>query len=256
MQATRDNKWVAPYHRPNPLAAVRLFCFPYAGGGASVFVRCLARMTPSVEVCPVQPPGRENRLSEPCLTSVADVAKAAAEALQPYFDKDFAVFGHSLGALFGYELLQTLQQTGGPSARHLIVSAHRAPHIPLPHPATWQLPDLEFKGWLEDLKGTPKEVLEDRELQALMLPLIRADFRLDETYSPASDHHALDCPITAIGGTRDKEVPKSHLREWREWTNKRFDLKMIEGNHFFIHTNSSTLAALIAGALRDGGCLV
>jgi len=256
MQAATDSKWVAPYHRRNALAAVRLFCFPYAGGGASVFVRSLARMTPSIEVCPVQPPGRENRLSEPCLTSVAEVSKVAAEALRPYFDKDFAVFGHSLGALFGYELLQILRQTGAPPARHLIVSAHRAPHIPLPHPATWQLADLEFKQRIQELNGTPKEVLEHPELQALMLPLMRADFRLDETYSPAPGHHALDCPITVIGGTRDKDVPELHLREWRAWTNKRFDLKMIEGDHFFIHTKSSRLVAVITEALRAEGCPV
>jgi len=216
----------------------------------------MAQMTPTVEVCPVQPPGRENRLSEPCLTSVADVARAAAEALEPYFDKPFAVFGHSLGALIGYELLQVLRQTGGPSARHLIVSAHRAPDMPLPHPPTWHLPDDKFKQRLQELNGTPMEVLEHPELRALMLPLLRADFRLDETYSLAPDHHALDCPITVIGGTRDNDVPKSHLYRWREWTNKRFDLRMIEGDHFFLHTESSTLAAVVAAALRAGGCRV
>jgi surfactin synthase thioesterase subunit len=216
----------------------------------------MAGMTPDIEVCPVQPPGRENRLSEACLTSVAEVARAAAEALEPYFDKDFAVFGHSLGALLGYELLQALRQTGGPSARHLIVSAHRAPHVPLSHPPTWQLPDVAFKRRVQELNGTPTEVLENLELQALMLPLIRADFRLDETYSPAPDHLALDCPITAIGGTRDKDVPEPHLREWRAWTNAGFNMRMIEGDHFFIHTESNALAAFIADALGTGECRV
>jgi len=187
---------------------------------------------------------------------VSDVAKAAAEALKPYLDMDFAVFGHSLGALFGYEFLQVTRQQGGPSARHLIVSAHRAPHVPLPHPPRWQLPDAEFKQTIRDLNGTPKEVLEHPELQALMLPLIRADFRLDETYSTAPEHRMLDCPITAIGGSRDEDVPASHLLGWRDWTSGQFDLKMIEGDHFYIHTQSAGLTALIESALRASGCAV
>jgi medium-chain acyl-[acyl-carrier-protein] hydrolase len=256
MQNAKHNKWVVPYHRRNPSAAIRLFCFPYAGGGASAFVRCMAQMAHGVEICPVQPPGRENRLSEECLTSVGEVAKAAAEALEPYFDKDFAVFGHSLGAILGFEMLQRLRQTGGPAARHLIVSAHRAPHIPLPHAPTWDLPDLQLRQRLEDLNGTPKGVLDHPELQALMLPLIRADFRLDETYALAPGCRALDCPITVIGGSQDKDVPELHLQEWRRWTNAGFDLKMIEDDHFFIHSQSTKLTAVIADALRSGGCRI
>ena len=252
----KESKWITPYHKRKPRAVVRLICFPYAGGGASVFVRSFAQVTPLIEVCPVQLPGRENRLSEPCLTSVADVARAAAQGLRPYFDMEFALFGHSLGALLAYELIQTLRQTGGPLARHLIVSAHRAPHIPSPHRSTWQLPDAEFKQRLKELNGTPREVLEHQELQALMLPLIRADFRLDETYSHPPAHRPLHCPITAFGGTRDKEVPESHLRAWSELTTNRFDLKMIEGDHFFIHSQSSSLITLITDALRAGGCPV
>jgi medium-chain acyl-[acyl-carrier-protein] hydrolase len=254
----RETKWVPPYHKRNLRAVVRLFCFPYAGGSASVYVRSLGRLTPLIEVCPVQLPGRENRLSEPYLTSVADVARAvaAAQGLRPYFDMEFAFFGHSLGALLAYESIQTLWQTGGPLPKHLIVSAHRAPHIPLPHEPTWQLPDTEFKQRVKELNGTPGEVLEHPELQALMLPLIRADFRLDETYSPSPAHQVLHCPVTVFGGTRDGEVPESHLRAWSQWTNDRFDLKMIEGDHFFIHSHSSTLTALISDALRTRGCPV
>lgn len=145
---------------------------------------------------------------------------------------------------------------GRASPRHLIVSAHRAPHIPSPHEPTWQLPDAEFRQRVEDLNGTPREVLENQELQALMLPLLRADFRLDETYVPAPDHKILNCPITVIGGKQDVEVPESHLRAWNEVTSGRFEMKMIEGDHFFIHSQSSALTAVIADALRASGCRV
>ena len=235
------------------MASIRLFCFPYAGGGASIFVRALALMTPAIEVCAVQPPGRENRLSEAHLPSVAEMAGAAAEALRPYFDKDFAVFGHSLGAIVGFEMLQSLRQSGGPSARQLIVSAHRAPHIPLPHAPTWELPTDQFEQRVRELNGTPQEVLEHPELRELVLPLVRADFRLDETYSIMSGHTPLDCPIIVIGGTQDKDIPMEHLLEWRKWTTGRFDFRMIEGDHFFIHSASPTLTAVIVDVLRTAG---
>lgn len=253
-QVDRDEpKWVPPYHKRNSRAVVRLFCFPYAGGGASLFIRSFAGFNPLIEVCPVQPPGRENRLSEPPLATVAETARAAAQGLQAYLDVEFAFFGHSLGALLAYELVQTLRQSGGPLPRHLFVSAHRAPHIPLPHPPTWQLPDAEFKEKLKELNGTPEEVLEHEELQALMLPLLRADFRLDETYSHPSTHPLLNCPITAFGGTRDSELNESDLRAWGDLTTARFDLTLIDGDHFFINSRSSVLATHITEALRAAG---
>lgn len=249
-------KWVAPYFERKPNAALRLFCFPYAGGGASIYSRIFAQLTPTIEICAVQPPGRENRLSEPLLTSVADLAKAAARALEPYFDMQFAFFGHSLGALVAYELTQTLRQTGGPTPCHLIASAHRAPQLPSPCEPVWGLPDPEFKLRLKELNGTPGEVLENSELQALLLPLMRADFRLDETYSHPSGYEALDCPVTVFGGRHDAEVRESELRAWNAVTRNRFELRMIDGDHFFIHSHASTVTTCVTEALRRSGCAV
>lgn len=245
-----QSKWVAPFYRCGSGALLRLFCFPYAGGGGSVFVRALAGLTRSIEVCPVQLPGRENRLSEPFLTSVPEVARAAAAGLQEYFDMPFAFFGHSLGAIVAYELAQILLRSAGPQPRRLVVSAHRAPHVPSPHDSYWNLPDAEFKKRVAELKGTPKEVLEHEELQALMLPIMRADFRLDETYSHNPDHGPLQCPITAIGGLLDSEVPKADLLAWSATTVGQFELKMINGDHFFVHSQTPALISLLGEALR------
>jgi medium-chain acyl-[acyl-carrier-protein] hydrolase len=248
--AAIQTKWVAPYHRRSSGALLRLFCFPYAGGGGSVFLRALAGLTPSIEVCPVQLPGRENRLSEPLLTSVPEVARSAASGLQEYFDMPFAFFGHSLGAIIAYELAQVLRGSAGPQPRRLVVSAHRAPHLPSPHQPTWDLPDPEFKKRVVELNGTPKEVLENEELQALVLPIIRADFRLDETYLHDPDQGRLHCPITAIGGLLDYEVPGADLRAWSAVTVGQFELKMIDGDHFFLHTRAPALTSLLGEALR------
>ena len=244
------SKWIAPYHKRNPQASIRLFCFPYAGGGASVFARWIKDLPPDIEVCPVQLPGRENRISEPCLIDVKDVAAHAAEALAPYLEMQFAFFGHSLGALVAYELAQTLRRTLNVQPRHLIVSAHRAPQAPFPLAPTWQLPDADLKQRLLELNGTPKEVLQHPELLELVLPLIRADFRLDETYTHASDHTPLDCPITVFGGRNDVEISAADLEAWREATRAGFELKMLDGDHFLIQSNATALIQEVGRILR------
>lgn len=249
MSAFAASNWIAPYHRPNPAATVRLFCFPYAGGGASVFARWMTSLPSEIEVCPIQPPGRENRIREPFLTSVREMAEVAAESLDPYFERPFAFFGHSLGALVAYELAQKLRATRGLQPQHLIVSAHRAPRFPFPHEQTWHLPEPEFIKRLEELNGTPKEVLQYEELLALMLPMLRADFRLDETYTQSANDEPLDCPITVFGGSRDTETEEASLRAWNEVTRGEFRLKMFDADHFFIHSHAPMLMQEVSRVL-------
>ena len=235
------SKWIAPYYKRNPQASIRLFCFPYAGGGASVFARWMRDLPPDIEVCPVQLPGRENRISETCLSSVEEVAAQAAEALAPCFDMQFAFFGHSLGALIVYELAQTLRRVRNIQPQKLIVSAHRAPQVPFPRAPTWRLPDADLKQRLLELNGTPKEVLLHPELLELILPMIRADFRLDETYTHPGNYEPLDCPITAFGGLQDPETSAADLQSWREMTRGQFEFKSLDGDHFFIHSQAAAL---------------
>jgi surfactin synthase thioesterase subunit len=245
MNAALPSIWLAPYHKSNGRARIRLFCFPYAGGSASVFVRWGSLLPPDIDVCPIQLPGRENRLGEACYASVTQTADAAAQGLEPYFDMPFSFFGHSLGALVAYELCQTLQRLGKGGPQHLIVSAHRAPHVALPHEPTWQLDEAQFKSRLQELNGTPKEVFQHPELLALVLPLLRSDFRLDETYTHGIDRPLLNCPITVVGGRQDSEIPESDLQAWGVVTRGRFELKMIDGDHFFIHTSLTKVAELV-----------
>jgi len=214
-----------------------------------VFVRWGSQLAPDIEVCPVQLPGRENRMPEACLQRISDVADLAVEALDPYLDVSFALFGHSLGALIAYEVVQRLRVTRGQPQR-LIVSAHRAPQIPLPHDPTWHLPDADLKRRLEELNGTRREVFQDEELLQLVLPTIRADLQLDETYTHRSDYEPLDCPITVFGGTKDAETSESHLKAWREVTRSGFEVRMFDGDHFFINTHAAALIDAVGQALH------
>jgi medium-chain acyl-[acyl-carrier-protein] hydrolase len=160
MTCSNLSSWSAPYYRPEPRASFRLFCFPYAGGGASVFARWRTRFAPETDIFPVQLPGRENRISEPVPLAVRELAAQATEALKPMFDQKFALFGHSLGALVAYEIARNLQRAGQRMPERLIASGHRAPTVLCPHKPTWDLPDSEFRRRVSELNGTPKEVFD------------------------------------------------------------------------------------------------
>jgi len=229
---TEKNLWF-PNRKPNPQAHLRLFCFPYAGGGASIF-RLWAKELPSeIEVCPVQLPGRESRLREPPFKQLSPLIEALMEVLLPYLDRPFAFFGYSMGALISFELTRQLRRQSFPIPSHLFIACRRAPQIPYPKPFTYQLPEAEF---LEDLRlkgGTPEAVLQNPELIKLLLPIVRADLAINDTYSYTTEP-PLDCPISVLGTSEDQEVNPEQLDAWREQTTNAFSIQMFQGNHFFL----------------------
>jgi medium-chain acyl-[acyl-carrier-protein] hydrolase len=240
--------------RPNPQAALRLFCFPYAGGSANVYRRWPAGLPDSVEVCAVRLPGREGRFREPPFTRLAALVDALAAALPPALDRPFAFFGHSMGGLTAFELARRLRRDGLPMPRHLFLSARAAPQTP---GAEWchTLPEPQFREHIRGLGGTPREVLEHPELMQMLLPMLRADFAVCETHT----HHAgepLDCPITIFGGLDDTSPRPEQLEGWREHTRAAFRRRMFPGNHFFLHSAESRLLQILseelAAAIRPG----
>lgn len=245
MSAT--TQWLI-YRRPNPQARLRLFCFPYAGGGASIFRSWPDSLPKTVEVALVQLPGRENRLREPPFTRLAQLVKSIAPAILPHLDKPFAFFGHSMGALLGFELARELRRQRGPAPVHLFVSGRSAPPIPDKNPPTYGLPEPEFIEELRRLNGTPPEVFEYPELMELMLPIVRADFEAVQTYAYTREP-PLECPITAFGGRQDEEISFEDIQAWREQTSNGFSLHMFDGDHFFLHTMQSPLLQILSREL-------
>ena len=241
-----SSSWI-DYLKPNPRANVRLFCFPYAGGGASIFRTWANDVPTGVEVCPVQLPGRESRLIEQPFTRLSSLVQALAQAISPYLDVPFAFFGHSMGALISFELARELRRQNRPGPFHLFVSGHRAPELPPRRRPIHQLADAAFKAELDGLLGTPKEVLQNAELMDLFLPLLRADFAVCETYH-YSPETPLNCSISAFGGLQDKEVSYQDLEKWQDQTYRSFTLRKLPGNHFFVH---SARELLLQGVFKD-----
>jgi medium-chain acyl-[acyl-carrier-protein] hydrolase len=233
------NSWIT-HSRRNPNAKLRLFCFPYAGGGASTFSSWSTSLTSDVEVCPIELPGHGCRLSEPLFNRLEPLIKELACALLPYLDKPFAFFGHSMGGLIGFELAHLLCEDYNLRPVHLFISGRRAPQIPRSKPTIHHLTEPKFLNELSRLNGTPRAVLENTELMELFLPVLRADFTAIETYI-YTPKPRLNSGITVLGGLQDFEIAYDNLEAWREQTNANFSMQMFQGDHFFINSNQATL---------------
>jgi len=246
-RSARD-PWIA-FGRPNPEARLRLFCFPYAGGGASIYREWGSDLPRDIEVCPVQLPGRENRIREEPIRRMEPLLDALSSGLDAYLDRPFALFGHSMGATIGYELARRLRAEGKNGPLVLLVAARRAPHVPPPESPIYDLPDESFKQSLRDLAGTPEGFFDDTELVQLFEPMLRADFEINDTYRPSGDL-LLDCPISVFGALDDDAVPLGHLEAWREVTRGPFRLEMLPGDHFTVIGERDRLVAGVAHELR------
>ena len=241
------NPWFV-ISKPRPRARLRLFCFPYSGAGANIFFQWPGILPPSLEVCAVQYPGRGTRMSEPPITRMPDLIDALAPLFPDFFGKPFAFFGHSLGAVAAFELARRLRSDYGMLPVHLIVSGHSAPQIPDRRPPIHALPDEAFIAELRKLNGTPEDILQNKELVALLIPILRADFELSETYVYQPEA-PLDTPLAAFGGLNDPFINRAELEAWQEHTTRIFRLRMFPGDHFYLNTNRSLLLQALAREL-------
>lgn len=224
-------------------AQYRLFCFPYAGGGASMFRSWKKWLPDQVELVAVQLPGRENRLDEPLLHSMELVTTPLADALPPLLDKPFAFFGHSTGAVICFELARVLRQRGLPQPKLLIASGQNAPRVK-PAVVRHQLSDPEFIEVIRACSGTPEVVLRHPALLELLLPRIRADGAVYETYR-YEQQAPLDCRIVVFYGLEDHLVNSVGLAGWKVETRHSFQRYGFPGGHFFVHEAEELVARRI-----------
>jgi surfactin synthase thioesterase subunit len=224
---------------------MRLLCFPYAGGSAIVYRDWPQHLPSSVEVVPVELPGRGTRSKEPLFDDLCQIIDGMIEEMSSLVDLPFAFFGHSMGAAIAFEMARRLRNDGLREPGHLFMSGRRAPQRDAS--TTHDLPHDEFIGMLRKLGGTPQEVLADAELMELMIPILRADFRASQSHKFLAGK-PLGCAITAFGGLQDTEVRREDLLAWKEQTTSKFAMHMLPGDHFFLNTARIKLLGLIARA--------
>jgi medium-chain acyl-[acyl-carrier-protein] hydrolase len=232
---TKFNSWVTcPF--PQPHALSRIFCLPFAGGGATAFRGWSKLLGTTIEVCPIQLPGRESRFSEPAFTEAQALAQVLARQLQPFTDKPFAIYGHSMGALVAFELTRVLQAERFAMPHALILGAHRAAHLPRTRETFYCLDDKTFIEKLQRFGGFPEEVLASEELMQLLTPTLKADFTLCDTYVYA-DQAPLSCPIHVFLGATDKEAPFEVMEAWHQHSSVHTQLHVFQAGHFFIRSD-------------------
>jgi surfactin synthase thioesterase subunit len=236
-----------------PHAAVRLFCFAHAGGGAAFFRPWRLALAPEVDVRPILLPGRESRVRELPYRRMEQLLDPLCAALEPYLDRPYALFGHSLGSIIAYEVARRLSAGPGPRPSCLMVSGRRAPRQPARRRQFGSLPEPEFLAAIAGLNGTPPEVLRQPQLLTLMLPALRADFELNERYQPLADirlaEPPLGCPVTAYMGLDDPEVDPGELLAWHTETSAEFTMRTFAGDHFYLRGGRPEVLSAIAADL-------
>jgi surfactin synthase thioesterase subunit len=245
--SSKDGEWIVRY-QPNEQARLRLFCFPYAGGGASVFRQWSAALPAEVEVFGIQLPGREYRISEVAYTRMPPLLETLSEAMIPYLDRPFAFYGHSMGALISFALARHLRMTRKKYPARLYLSAYRAAHLPNPNIKIYHLPSEVFKVVLR-ADGIPEMILQNEELMQAMLPTLRADFELCDTYE-YQDEPPLECPLVVYGGLEDVRVSVAELEAWHIHSSVACNLSMFPGSHFFLHSAQDLLLATLSQDLE------
>lgn len=218
--------------QPNPTAKVRFFCFPYAGAGATLFNQWPSFMPDTVELVAFQPPGREMRFREEPVTSWSEMVKYIVREIDDYLDKPAILFGYCVGSIVAFEVARALQETGKP-VQALLVAARFAPSIPEPR-QVHTLPDDQLVTTLAEYNATPADILNDASLLKILLPSIRADFQISETYQYTPEPK-LTIPVTAFRGGQDQAITSANMQAWQETTTNSFALRTLPGGHFFIH---------------------
>jgi surfactin synthase thioesterase subunit len=243
--STKSDAWIRRFH-PTSNNAVRLVCFPHAGGSASFYYPISSALSATADVVAVQYPGRQDRRHEPGIDNMKDLADAIWPALRPLADRPMVFFGHSMGAVVAYEVALRLERDGVPPLQWLFVSGRRAPSrnkVERVH----ELTDEAVLAELRILNGTDLAILDDPETVSMVMPAIRNDYRLIESYRGVPG--TLNSPIIAMIGDRDPRVSSAEAEAWAEHTTGPFDLLMFQGGHFYLVPQSRHVIEVVSQKL-------
>jgi medium-chain acyl-[acyl-carrier-protein] hydrolase len=230
------------------MVTMQLFCVPHAGGSATAFLRWRRELPAGIDVVPVELAGRGTRVDErPLGDATAAGADVATQILaQRRVDVPYAIWGHSMGSLVAYEAYCSLRERTDDLPAHLVVSGRSAPHVPIESKDIHAIAnDDAFIAAVDSYGGGTKEALAEPALRALFLPVLRADFRLSETYA-WSPRAAIDCPLTVVNGDDDRSIDRPRVDAWRELAGSDIAFRGAAGGHFFLYQNPGIARTVLA----------
>lgn len=251
-------------HNPKENTLARLFCFPFAGGDAQLFASWQKYLPDYIDVVALQAPGRRERLLEKPIADLTQLISEILDHIVPFTDKPFYFYGHSNGSLVAFELARQLQLSGPNNLRHLFIAARKSPLLLNRTNPYHLLSDQDFISAVNAIGSMPSAMLVDQELQQLLLPTLKADFCLGETYLCEANlcevnqfkidqrkNPKLTTATTLFYGTRDKSANYEQMLNWGPLLNDSFQLKAIPGKHFFMQEQKDILLREINTVIND-----
>ncbi len=229
---------------------IKLYCLPHAGGSATLYIRWKKQLASSIELCPLELAGRGKRFMEPFYNSFDDAVNDVYHLIKPGLDKHaYAIWGHSMGCLMAFELMRRIKQEGLNGPVHAFFSGRNPPHIKKDEKSLHTLPDEEFKKEVYKLGGIADEILENKELSDLFIPILKADYRILEGYTHEGENTEFDCDISVLNGKEDMDVSPEEIRQWQMYTKKTCSFYEFGGGHFYINDYDDEVIDIINSKL-------
>lgn len=236
-----DELWCRRY-RPARSATARLVCLAHAGGSATFFLPVAAALSPGVDVVAIQYPGRQDRRNERPIDDIAVLADRIHAILRRQPEMPLTLFGHSMGAVIGFEVTRRLEATGHGPVR-LVASGRRAPST-YRNETVHLRDDAGILAEIRNMAGTASSVLGDEEMMRAVLPALRADYRAAETYT-CPPEITVGCPITVMTGDNDPKTTPDEAKAWAQQTTGSFDLHVFAGGHFFLTDHADAIIKIL-----------
>jgi medium-chain acyl-[acyl-carrier-protein] hydrolase len=231
---------------------IKLFCFPYAGGSTQIYQPWINRLHPEIELTPVELSGRGQRFNEPLYKDFDDLISDIFRKIQyDIMETPYAFFGHSLGALIAFELLHKINAQNLPFPKHVFYSGKSAPNVENKRRILFHsLEPEEFKVKIMELGGTPPVIFENKELEALFMPILKNDFKMAETYEFKKGRKVYDGEITVLLGKEDA-LTASQCHEWSKCTSGMCKLIYLNGGHFFINHQTDAILSIVNNTIMS-----
>lgn len=237
------------FYNTNPMNKIRLFVFPYAGGGASAFKEWGNHLSPEIELCSLQFPGREERFYEKPHCHIDTLFQELIENFYDYLEIPFVFLGHSLGALLCFEFSRFLETNNIRLPLHVYLSGSNPPVKNLFKDFLGEMDDAQIIDKLKSFNGTPKNIINNKELMKLFLPMIKADLAIMNSFDYKNDYQ-FSMPITVFGGISDPLVECGSLGGWNNFTKAYCRVITFPGDHFFIFSEMNNILDYMNRELR------
>lgn len=226
-----------------------LFCLPYAGGSEVIYYKWKKYLNPLIHLKSIELKGRGKRYSEIFYETLDEAVEDILTNIKDKIaDDDYAIYGHSMGSLLAYELYYKIKERNLKKPNHIFFSGYKAPSIIRGKENTYTLPDYDFMRKVIELGGTPEELINNKELLEVFLPVIRSDFKIFENYTYKERKDKIECDVSILNGKQDS-INLKEILSWRDHVCKGFKVYNFEGNHFFINDNVENITNVINNTL-------